>query len=142
MQEVVLPITEVKSNLGKGNVLFFICPVTGRKCRKLYKTQTANIWQCRQAFKNRLYYPLQLCSRMQSYNEKYHAYSFWIYKHSERRLLSNHTGKPTKRHLLIKLIETKRAEMEFLALSPAAMPLSMRRLFPDGLVSDLFRLYG
>ena len=31
-----VPLVSVPSNLGKGFVWFFICPITGKRCRKLY----------------------------------------------------------------------------------------------------------
>jgi hypothetical protein len=31
-----LQIVSIPSNIGRGNLLYFLCPVTGKRCRKLY----------------------------------------------------------------------------------------------------------
>jgi len=33
-------LVNVPSNIGKGVVWFFVCPMTGKKCRKLYLVDT------------------------------------------------------------------------------------------------------
>lgn len=50
----------VPSNLGKGEVLYFVCPVTGKRCRILYKCYGSLIWKSREAYQNRIYYESQI----------------------------------------------------------------------------------
>ena len=52
-------ISEVKSNLGNGNVLYFLCPVTYNRCRYLYMAYNYPKFKSRVAYQNRLYYPSQ-----------------------------------------------------------------------------------
>ncbi|MFC5410668.1 hypothetical protein ACFPMF_15200 [Larkinella bovis] len=59
------------SNLGKGNVLYFICPTTATCCRVLYRVDENHIWQGKNAYDTQIYYPLQISSKSQYQNEKY-----------------------------------------------------------------------
>jgi len=46
----------VKSNLGKGFVYYFQCPVSHRLCRVLYMAYNSDYFQSRQAYRERIYY--------------------------------------------------------------------------------------
>jgi len=59
------------SNLGKGEVLYFICPISGLSCRKLYIAYGYPKFKARQAYKNRIYYPDQLSSKLDRPNDRY-----------------------------------------------------------------------
>ena len=62
---------EVPSNLGKGYVLYFICPSYGHYCRILYKCYGSLIWKSRLAYRNRIYYPSQVSSKTSYYNVRF-----------------------------------------------------------------------
>jgi hypothetical protein len=64
-------LIEVDSNLGKGKVLYFKCPQTGKRCRILYKAYDSDIFKSREAYKNILYYDCQQSSKLSRYNENY-----------------------------------------------------------------------
>ena len=49
-----IPLVSLPSNLGKGNVLYFECPHTGKLCRKLYSV--GKYFLHREAFKGCIYY--------------------------------------------------------------------------------------
>jgi len=51
------------SNLGKGNVLYFRCPVSGVRCRILYRAYGSLHFKAKGAFQNRLYYEAQRSSK-------------------------------------------------------------------------------
>ncbi|MFT3908058.1 MAG: hypothetical protein QM737_01420 [Ferruginibacter sp.] len=62
--ECRIDIVAVKSNLPcGGNCLFFLCPKTGTRCRILYLCDKTNLYVSREAFENRLYYPLQIIGK-------------------------------------------------------------------------------
>jgi hypothetical protein len=90
-------IDSVPSNLGVGRVLYFLCPETGRRCKKLYRTYGMKVWMCREAFSKRIYYKSQLSSKNDYYNDRY-----WYYKRTklpqllERCKNSHYKGKPTR----------------------------------------------
>lgn len=44
----------LRSNLGKGEVPYFVCPVSGRRCRILYRAYGYERWKSREAYQNRL----------------------------------------------------------------------------------------
>jgi len=52
--------TSIPSNLGKGEVLYFVCPVLGKRCRILYNCYGSLIWKSREAYRNRIYYESQI----------------------------------------------------------------------------------
>lgn len=55
----------VKSNLGKGEILYFKCPQTGKRCKILYMAYSSEIFKSRSAYLNRIYYPSQMYSKLQ-----------------------------------------------------------------------------
>jgi hypothetical protein len=131
VRKQIIELVEIESNLGKGTLTYFQCPVTGRKCRKLYKFEDGINWQCRAAFEERLYYPLQLCSKMNSYQARKILYDNLLEKARKGRFMISHKGKFTKRSLRIRGLVEKSNEMNYLMLSAAAMPLKLRRLFNE-----------
>ncbi|TKK65429.1 hypothetical protein FC093_20170 [Ilyomonas limi] len=64
-------LCEVDSNLGKGKVLYFLCPQSGKKCRILYKAYDSPIFKSRESYNNRLYYDCQQSSKLNKYNDNY-----------------------------------------------------------------------
>ena len=57
-------LISIPSNLGKGDVLYFLCPTTGKRCRKLYRI--SKYFLHREAFKH-LYYEKQIESKKSRY---------------------------------------------------------------------------
>ncbi len=66
-------LASIPSNLGKGEIFYFVCPVNASRCRRLYWCEESGIWQSRTAFKERLYYPYQLSSKFNYSNDRYWA---------------------------------------------------------------------
>jgi hypothetical protein len=62
---------EQPSNLGKGSVLYFLCPQSGRKCRILYSAYGSNLFKSRESYQHRLYYDCQQSSKLSKYNDNY-----------------------------------------------------------------------
>lgn len=55
-----IDISAVPSNLGRGDVLYFSCPQTARRCRILYRTYGSRYYKSRHAYANRIYYRSQI----------------------------------------------------------------------------------
>ena len=101
-------LVSILSNIGKGIVWYFICPHTGKRCRKLYLI--GGYFYHRSAFRGCMYE-----KQTQSYNnrwlcrqfDKLHgsdkAYEQIYSKHFKKR----YNGKPTKRYL--KLLKQAKA---------------------------------
>lgn len=100
-------IVSVPSNLGKGNVLYFLCPHTNKCCRKLYSI--GGYFLHRDAFKGCMYESqIQskkgrlLINAFDPYIKKSQYYSEINKKHFKKY----YAGKPTKRYLwLLEQIE-------------------------------------
>lgn len=103
-----IQLTTVPSNLGKGEILYFICPVSGKRCKVLYRAYDCNIWKSREAYQIRIYYNSQINSAY------WHNHSMYrqiinsdelgelIEKHDRKYAKTHYKGKPTKwvqRHL-------------------------------------------
>jgi len=64
-------LIEQDSNLGRGKVLYFICPQTGLKCRILYKAYGSHKFKSRLGYSYRIYYCCQQSSKLSRYNDNY-----------------------------------------------------------------------
>ena len=101
-------LTSIPSNLGKGEVIYFICPYTGKRAKILYRCYGSKTWKSRMAYKNKIYYESQTCSKLW-----YHDIRFWsiekelerVYKLSRKK---TYKGKETRLRKRIQTLETKR----------------------------------
>jgi len=55
-----IQLETIPSNLGKGEVVYFTCPVSYKRCRILYKCYGSEQWKAREAYRNRIYYESQI----------------------------------------------------------------------------------
>jgi hypothetical protein len=98
------------SNLGKGVVWFFICPLTGKRCRKLYLADT--YFYHRSAFRGCMY-EKQTQSKKSRYLDKTLGLYFQtdqLYKQLyKKHFKKQYSGKPTKKYLKLTQ-QIKRAE--------------------------------
>jgi hypothetical protein len=53
-------IDKVPSNLGKGFIYYFVCPITYKRCRILYRAYGSHTFRSKESYKYRLYYPAQI----------------------------------------------------------------------------------
>lgn len=96
------------SNLGKGLQWFFVCPITGKVCRKLHLISG---YFCHRSANPNLMYAKQIESKKMRDWSKRFGFMFDDEVYSEiysKHFKSNYNGKPTKRFLkLSKIIEKK-----------------------------------
>ena len=102
-----IEFVEVPSNLGKGKVLFFICPQTLNKCRILYKCYGSPKWKSREAYKYRIYYECQMVSKKDYYNDTYWSLDKKINEMLTQKINHTYKGKLTKRFLKLQKLRTK-----------------------------------
>ena len=95
-------IVSAPSNLGKGVVWFFVCPRTGKRCRKLYLVDT--YFYHREAFNGCMYVTQtqskkyrQLDKTLGAYFKIDNLYSELYKKHFKK----TYAGKPTKKYLRV-----------------------------------------
>lgn len=90
-----IQLETVPSNLGKGELVYFICPVSGKRCRILYKVYDSKIWKSRGAYQNRIYYQTQLESKiLRPY--KYMFVDSLLDELYRKKKKSHYKGKPTR----------------------------------------------
>jgi hypothetical protein len=92
-----IELVEIPSNLGKGNVLFFVCPESYNRCRILYRCYGYHKFKCRKAYRTRIYYNLQIQSEHYYNNERYFRTEEKLNKLESERRSYYYKGKPTKR---------------------------------------------
>lgn len=101
-------VSKVKSNLGFGYNHFFICPQTGNNCKTLICAYGSDVFKCRKAYNNNIYYSSQLASKVYKTTSRYFSVDKKINKLYDLRGTKLYKGIKTKRHLrMCKLIDTR-----------------------------------
>lgn len=93
-------LISVLSNLGKGFVWFFICPRTGKRCRKLYLADT--YFYHRLAFSGCMYEQQTQSKKNRYLNKTLEAYfkTDELYEQLyKKHIKKTYAGKPTKKYL-------------------------------------------
>lgn len=111
----------VRSNLGRGWVLYFICPRTGKPCRILYRAYHSTTWRSREGFSYRLYYPQQAESGWGRYLTREGRLSAKLERLYAMRATTTCKGKPTRRALRIARLEDEMERIQHAAMDPANM---------------------
>ena len=91
------------SNLGKGLIWFFVCPSTGKLCRKLYLN--SGYFLHRTALKNLMYSKQIESKKFRNISKVFGAYFIRdeVYSELYKKYFKTHyNGKPTKRYLRLK----------------------------------------
>lgn len=101
-------LVSIPSNIGKGVVWFFICPRTGKRCRKLHLV--GSYFYHRSAFSGCMYekqtYSHQKRRQFQSFDKLFLSERIYEQVYS-KHFKSQYAGKPTRRYLrLLKQIES------------------------------------
>ncbi len=89
-------VTSVPSNLGKGEVLYFVCPETKKRARILYMAYGSYHFKSRDAYKHRIYYPSQVCGKKYRFPFKYFDKEQELHEIWKRGYKKTYKGKPTK----------------------------------------------
>lgn len=108
-------LTLTRSNLNRGKIWYFICPVTKKRCRKLYSI--GGYFLHREAFKGCLY---ETQTESKKYRELYKPIGKFLWSETinneiyKKHFKKKYAGKPTKRYLRImkKIQETESIPVE------------------------------
>ena len=111
----------VRSNLGRGWVLYFICPRTGKPCRILYRAYHSTTWRSREGFSYRLYYPQQAESGWGRYVTREGRVSAKLERLFAMRATTTCRGRPTRRALRIARLEHELESIQHAMWNPANM---------------------
>lgn len=97
-------LTSIPSNLGKGHLWFFVCPITHKRCLKLYLVET--YFYHREAFKGCMY-SKQAMGKQARLMDRNIGMAFCmeeLYTQlGKKHMKKSYAGKPTKRYM--KLVE-------------------------------------
>lgn len=115
------------SNLGKGEVLYFICPSSSQRCRILCKAYSCPIWKSRASYQHRIYYPSQQSSKREAANNRYWDLDKQINRLVGKRRAGTYRGKPTRRAKQLERLEELQREADHQRWSSEAMTLGLRR---------------
>jgi hypothetical protein len=64
-------VCTVPSNLGKGEVYYFLCPFSHKRCKVLYMAYGSLYFKSRVAYRHRIYFASQMSSRLDKHNDAY-----------------------------------------------------------------------
>lgn len=120
-------LLERPSNLGIGKVLFFICPVSQKPCRKLYIAYDSTFFKCREAYRNRIYYPMQLAGKLGMNNDRYWKLEQQIKELEKGRTTYSYAGKITRRAARLQMLNEKQEIAGWLKWMPESYPCGLRR---------------
>ena len=136
-------LERVKSNLGKGEVLYMICPESGQRCRILYCAYGSQIWKSREAYTHRIYYGCQAVSKLEYSNTRY-----WDIENKQektqrqkRRKQTHYRGQPTKWYIKTLQLDMKKERFDMERWDLSSMGKSMRKAMATGMYDDCVPRY-
>ena len=130
-----IQLTTIPSNLGKGEIIYFVCPVTGRRARILYKCYGSQIWKCRTSYRNRIYYESQQCSKLDFHNRRYWALDKELERLNKRRKKKFYHGKETRLSRRIQALKNKKNYHDYLRW--IILPKALKRGMNAELIESL-----
>lgn len=121
-------LASIPSNLGKGEVLYFVCPVSTRLCRFLIFSNHNRMFVCREALAGRAFYESQTSSKLDLENDRY-----WSIRRKLDRLSSSrketfiYKGKKTRYAMRVDRLFEKMNAAEERRWGFSSVPASLRR---------------
>ena len=106
------------SNLGKGNVLYFRCPISNKRCRILYRAYGSQYFKAKEAYKFRLYYAAQKVSKTYLILDRKFAAEAKLEKLIRQKKRNQRTfkGKLTKHSLKVDALDLKVTRLDAISL--------------------------
>jgi hypothetical protein len=110
-------LTSVPSNLGVGKLWYFVCPETGKRCRKLYGA--GKNFLHREAFPDAMYESQTLSKHGRELNRYFSLYGSLDDLYEElysKGFTTHYNGKPTKRYkqIMSQLEQVKKMKSELM----------------------------
>ena len=100
-------------------------------CRILYRAYHARDFRSRWGFSYRLYYPSQVCGKLNRWDETYWNTERHLERSKGKRKPGTYRGKPTKRSERRERLYTQLERADELRFSLAAWPKRLRASFTD-----------
>ena len=124
-------LTTLPSNLGRGEVVYFLCPRSGKRCRILYQAYHSRGFYHREAFSYRLYYPSQAVGKLERANDRYHRAEAQLMAMDRTRKQETYQGKPTRRTLKREKLLSQLEELDNLRWSPEYIPKRLQAVLGE-----------
>ncbi len=112
----------------QGELLYFVCPRSGKTCRKLYRAYYSRGFFHREAFTYRLYYPQQLSPKLSLPDYQLQAVERKLSRLKAKRRTSTYLGQPTRRAVRIAQLQEEAERLEELRWSPEYVPKGLQEL--------------
>jgi hypothetical protein len=103
-----IELAAIPSNLGRGELIYFVCPVSGRRARILYKVYGSLHFISRKAYRKRIYYPSQISSKLHFHIDRYWELERLLEKLNQLVTKSNYQGKQTRLKKRITILKGKK----------------------------------
>ena len=110
----------------QGTLLYFICPRSGKTCRKLYRAYYSRGFFHREAFTYRLYYPQQLSPKLSLPDYQLQAVERKLTRLRRKRRTSSYLGQPTRRAVRMEQLRAEALRLEELRWSLDYMPRQLQ----------------
>ena len=120
-------LTSVPSNLGRGEVLYFVCPSSGRRARVLYMCYGSQTFRCRQAYGIRIYYQSQQSSKLNFHNDRYWKLDKELQNCRVKSRKATYQDKPTRLRDRIAYLKAKQDYHDIMRWK--TLPKSMQKHF-------------
>lgn len=121
-------IIALPSNLGKGQVLYLVCPLSGRLCRKLFMAYGSQYFKSIKAYQTRIYYTGQLSSKLSRSNDKYWQLFNYLENCPKQRNQSHYKGIETKRNIRTERLYERLNDLELKRWND--IPVRIKNLLP------------
>lgn len=99
-------LEQVPSNLGRGQVIYFVCPATGNRCRNLYRISCK--FYSRLAYRG-LVYSCQLTSGVDRFNDRYWKLHRAIEKLTGKGYTPSYRGRKTATARRVEALDERRS---------------------------------
>ena len=110
----------------QGELLYFVCPRSGKTCRKLYRAYYSRGFFHREAFTYRLYYPQQLSPKLSLPDYQLQAVERKLTRLRRKRRTSSYLGQPTRRAVRMEQLRAEALRLEELRWSLDYMPRQLQ----------------
>lgn len=124
-----IKLKTVPSNLGKGDVWYFICPFTGDMVRTLYLIGSSTLFASRKAYNRPILYRSQTSSHMDRWNDRYWKLEKQIDALHGKGFTPYYAGKKTSTARRLEKLIAKRNEADEKRWSIECMPASIRKYY-------------
>ena len=115
--DYTVQIVSVPSNLGKGENLYFLCPVSYKRCKAIFMAYGSTKFKRRSAYQTRIYYMTQKRSHHDRHLYRYFDLEDQLKEIYTKGYKETYKGKQTRVAHRVKMLEIKKQHYNNLRLS-------------------------